>query len=131
MSETAIKAASGQEPPTVRGPDYLERYAQIIRFELSTIDLKLVFGSMDQFAIPATLRQHTGITITWQQAKILAYFIVLNIQLHEAVNGKVPVPTGIIPEAFDVKAFEQAVGKTVSSKISAMAEQVRSELFGV
>jgi hypothetical protein len=37
------------------------------------------------------------VTIPWIQAKLLSYFIGLHLEAYESVNGKIGVPTEVLP----------------------------------
>jgi len=81
----------------MRGPDFVDRYANNVRYESSVWDLKVVFGALDQFSVPTALRQHTGVSMPWSAAKIMLYFVYVNILFHEAANGKVSIPDSVLP----------------------------------
>jgi hypothetical protein len=80
-----------------RNPDFIERYANNIAVESSIWDLKLIFGILDQTTTPATIGRYAAVNIPWQQAKLLAYFLQLNVLFHERANGTIKLPDGIMP----------------------------------
>jgi Protein of unknown function (DUF3467) len=70
-------------------------YANNVQFVASDWDLRMVFGEID---LPKmTVQQHTAMTITWQQAKIMHYFLMVNIGVHEMSHGKIPIVPSILP----------------------------------
>jgi len=81
-----------------RLPDdkFFEGYANNVVFESSAWDLRLIFGKLDQSKGPNTVVQHSAITLPWSQVKAGIYLLQLHLAFHEAVNGKVYVPKGII-----------------------------------
>jgi hypothetical protein len=87
----------------VRAEDFTSLYANNVHFESSVWDLKLLFGLLDQIkgAGNAMIDQHTAINIPWVQAKLVAYFLTVNVMLHESENGKLEIPTRIIPIKLD------------------------------
>lgn len=75
-----------------RAEDFVVRYANNVYFETSLWDLKLTFGQLDEGAVV----QHSAVTIPWAQAKVLMYFLEANLRVHEAKNGRIKLPPGII-----------------------------------
>jgi hypothetical protein len=60
-------------------------------------DLKLVFGEL---AISSrAIDWHTSITLPWAQAKLMAYYLDLNIAAYEKHNGTIKVPPSMLPPA--------------------------------
>ena len=85
--------------PFIQSEDFRDKYSNNVQFEPSAWDLKLIFGQLDQSggAEATVVRQHTSMTITWVQAKILSYFLQVNLRAHEIDNGKIVVPTRVLP----------------------------------
>ena len=81
------------ENPPVRVPGFVERYANNVQFESSAWDLKMIFGTFDSTSDAPGLKQHTSINVTWQQAKVIAYFVYVNIMFQEITNGLIAVPS--------------------------------------
>jgi len=104
------KPDTEQTNPFIRSEDFEERYSNNVQFEPSAWDLKLLFGQLDQSAgAEATVvRQHTSMTITWVQAKILSYFLQVNIRAHEIDNGRIVVPTRVLPPDPEALPLEEA-----------------------
>ena len=84
-------------PVPHRSEDAESIYANNIHFEASVWDLKLVLGELDQSKNPATVEQHTILTIPWQQVRLTAYYLILNAMVYEITNGRIPLPKQIIP----------------------------------
>jgi hypothetical protein len=96
--------------PTVANPlklkydeDFEVLYANHIQYELNAFDFKLIFGQLDMGSEPGVevVNQHTAMSIPWAVAKLMLYFLQVNVALHEAISGKVPLPPSItasIPE---------------------------------
>jgi len=85
------------QAPIVHAPDFISRYANTIRFEATVYDLKLVFGESDLGGGVEKIQQHTAITIPWALVKIGMYWLQANVEIHEAINGKVSIPPSQIP----------------------------------
>jgi hypothetical protein len=85
------------QPEFERDQDFASLYANHIWYENSAWDLNLIFGQLDQIKGPNAVRQHTAIAMSWPQAKLLSYFVDVNILLHEAINGKIQIPPQLLP----------------------------------
>lgn len=120
-----------QEPPSrdfVRGPDYVERYANNIRFEASAWDLRVLFGLLDQSESPLMIHQHTAMNISWQHAKVAAYFLMVNIAIQEARNGNIEIPASVMPDPLD-SYFEDLKEDDKAKAMLERVRRIRSELF--
>jgi hypothetical protein len=95
--KTSDPSVQGLDLQFERGDDFESLYANNVRFESSVWDLKLIFGELDQSRPLTIVRQHTSISIPWIQAKLLAYFIEVNIGIFESDNGFIRVPSSVTP----------------------------------
>jgi hypothetical protein len=79
--------------------DFALSYANNVRYEASVWDLKMIFGQLDQRAPEAVVvEQHTAVTVTWQMAKLMAYFCTVNVVLNQIQTGAhIVVPPTVIP----------------------------------
>ena len=91
MSNDAATTATNT---AVRAPDFIHRYANQITFDLNASDIRIVFGTTEN---NGPNLQHTAITVTWAEAKILRYLLTQNIAVYEAFEGKIMVPLGLLP----------------------------------
>ena len=91
MSNDAATTATNT---AVRAPDFIHRYANQITFDLNPSDIRIVFGTTEK---NGSNLQHTAITVTWAEAKILRYLLTQNIAVYEAFEGKIMVPLGLLP----------------------------------
>jgi hypothetical protein len=96
MSEQTTVPAQPQ-PQFERGEDFTSLYANNVQFEPSSWDLKLIFGELDQSGGKVTIEQHTSITLSWVQAKVMSYFLQANIAAYESVNGKIKILSDVVP----------------------------------
>jgi hypothetical protein len=71
-------------------------YANNVFFEGTIWDLKLIFGEVS--ARSNTVGWHTSVTIPWAQAKLMQYYLAVNIEAHERINGKISFPTAMTPK---------------------------------
>ena len=100
MEEPAVNAAPGPESAYRRDEDFASLYANNVKFERSLFDFKMVFGELDQSDENHTfVQQHTAVTVPWIQAKLMAYYIELNLAIHEADFGTIRIPDSMIPPA--------------------------------
>ena len=81
-------------------------YANNTAFEPTIWDLKLVFGEYSERS--KSIEYHTSITVPWAQAKLMMYYLQVNITAHELAFGKVPIPQPVIPPEFTPPTPEQA-----------------------
>jgi hypothetical protein len=75
--------------------DLTTEYANNTFFEGSVWDLKILFGEWS--GRTNSVDWHTSITLPWAQAKLMSYFLELNIANHESQMGKIPFPASMIP----------------------------------
>jgi len=78
--------------------DFVELYANNVQFFSSNWDLELHLGQLDQKQGPNVVVQKASVTLSWATAKILWYFLSLNLIGHEGDFGRIIIPTGIVPE---------------------------------
>ena len=75
--------------------DLTTDYANSVFFEASVWDLKIVFGEWS--GQTKSVDWHTSMTIPWAQAKLMAYYLAVNVRAHELRMGKIPFPDSMIP----------------------------------
>lgn len=80
---------------TKRAEEFISLYANNAQFEASVWDLKILFGQLDQAL--SVVDQHTAITMAWPHAKVAAYYMVVNLIIHQARNGHVDLPPSVVP----------------------------------
>jgi hypothetical protein len=89
-----------------RTDGFVEKYANNIRFESSVWDIRILFGLLNQSLTPATVDQHTAMNVPWAQAKLMAYFLQVNVIFHEIANGTINIPDAIMPESVSDELLE-------------------------
>jgi Protein of unknown function (DUF3467) len=78
--------------------NFLSLYANNTHFELSSWDLKILFGQLTQFpADTPYVEWRAEVTLPWLQAKLLSYFLQINIAAFESQNGKLQLPKNLFP----------------------------------
>jgi hypothetical protein len=80
-----------------RSEDFNSYYANNVQFELSAFDLKFILGSLDQRGGKIAVEQFAEVSITWVEAKLLSFYLQVNIAAHEAEDGKIVIPKRLIP----------------------------------
>jgi hypothetical protein len=100
-----------------RVDDFVSKYANNVHLELSSWDIKLNFGEIDQRQGPHVVMLHTAITLPWPYVKVLSYVLQQSLLGYESQAGRIKVPSGIIvplpaekPRELDItpEAFEAA-----------------------
>lgn len=88
MEEQPKQAISATEDLSVE-------YANNVFFEATIWDLKLIFGEWSSRS--NHVDWHTSITIPWIQAKLIQYYLAINVEAHERMQGKITLPSAAIP----------------------------------
>jgi hypothetical protein len=70
-------------------------YANNSYFEPTIWDLKILFGEFS--ARLSGVDWHTSITVPWPQAKLMAYYLTINVAFHEITDGPVTIPQAVMP----------------------------------
>jgi lysophospholipase L1-like esterase len=102
-------------------------YANYANFELSDLDLKMLFGQLDQSGPKADVDWHTAVTIAWPEAKIMSYFLRVNLAIHEAHHGVIKVPVAMLPPTLERP--EDADSNPTSNKLFDRVQAIRKELM--
>lgn len=123
MAEQPIQPARSQ---FTQIDEFSVSYANNVLLEASEWDLKLVFGQLDLSTGTPNVEQHTAITIPWLQAKLLHYFLGLNVALFEYQNGKIKIPLGLLPPAPPPLTPEQEADPA-AKKLFDLAKKVHQE----
>jgi hypothetical protein len=70
-------------------------YANNVRFVANVWDLKILFGELS--VSKPDVDWHTSITLPWAQAKLMAYYLSINIAAYEAHHGGIRLPESMLP----------------------------------
>jgi len=82
---------------TIASDEINTDYANNIAIHPTVWDLKIVFGEYSNTL--NTVEWHTSMTMPYATAKLLAYYLQMNVELYEIYNGRVALPTGSLPAA--------------------------------
>jgi hypothetical protein len=99
MAEMETSDANKKQPQFLRrGEDFESLYANNVYFQPSEWDLKLTFGELDNDKDNNVfVNQHTSISIPWLQAKIMNYFLTLQLGVYEMGHGRIQIPPAVMP----------------------------------
>jgi hypothetical protein len=109
-----------------RADDFAFFYANHVWYQSSVWDLKLLFGEVDQ-SKSNTVVQHTGITLSWLQVKLMIYFLQVNLAFNELQNGKVSIPPSVmppVPELVPPESADDQEAQTHHQKVMELREQL-------
>jgi hypothetical protein len=132
MAETETTEAGGQpqQPLLRRGEGFESLYANNVHLQPSEWDLKLIFGEIDYDKSGALfVEQHTSITMAWLQAKLLNYFLTLQLGVYEMSHGKIPVPPGVMPPV-PTPPPSDIEGDLGTKRVFEYISKTREEFFG-
>lgn len=87
--------------------DFTAVYANNVNFEATAFDLKILFGELNQSFETLTVDQHTSVTMTWLEAKLLLHYLSVQLAAYEIGNGKIVVPQAILPPEPPPPTLEQ------------------------
>jgi len=132
MAKTETKAVMEAAPkpiPVEREAEFIERYANNVRYESTVYDLKLIFGQSDLGTGAELIRQHSAVTIPWALVKLMVYYLRTNVGVHELYNGKVLLPPQQIPFPFPPPTAEVAAADPKSQQAFVLVKELRDEFL--
>ena len=88
---------TGSRTTFQRDADFTSLYANHVWYALTIWDLKLVFGQLDEIDNTKFIEQHTAITLPWLQAKLMSYFLQVNVAIYEHQHGPIAIPPVVFP----------------------------------
>lgn len=116
-------------PKAVRSDEFEELYANNVLFEPSIWDLKMVFGQLVQGEGGPIIRYHTAMTIPWSQAKLMCFFLLLQLVAHQSdIGGKISLPERMIPKPPQFTDEELEKNPSIRTVIDLFVK-VRDEYF--
>jgi hypothetical protein len=112
-----------EKPPEF---DFETVYANNSLLELSVYDLKILFGQIEQHTGRTVVGWHTAVTMPWMQAKILSYFLRLQLSWYEKSYGSITVPENVRPPKPEIPADANPAAREYYE----WAQKVHEEIFG-
>jgi hypothetical protein len=70
-------------------------YANNLFFAPNVLDLKILFGELSP--VKPAVDWHTSMTLPWPQAKLMAYYLAINIAAHELREGPIRISASMLP----------------------------------
>ncbi len=128
MAEAETTETSDKQPKYLRrGEDYESLYANSVYFQPSEWDLKLTFGELDNDPKDGSMfvEQHTAISVPWLQAKLMSYYLTLQIGAYEMSHGEIIVPEALVPSEVSLDPNSDEA----TQKLYAYIESKRKEFF--
>lgn len=122
------KESANQTP----SPDTFELesiYANNSRFEPSVWDLRILFGQLEQHTGTSVVDWHTAVTVPWSQAKILCYYLRLNLAFHEQ-NGPIPMSPRVTPPKPIPPTAEELKNDPHGMAFYELVKKIHAEMFG-
>jgi hypothetical protein len=103
--------------------DLSVEYANNVLLEATTWDLKVLFGEYTNRA--RKVEWHTSMTMPWATAKLLAYFLQVNIAIYETYEQKIKIPVAAIPPlpAPPTAGQDDAAANALFEKVRLLHEQ--------
>ena len=72
-------------------------YSNNVQMHPSEWDIKFAFGELDYPEGKMIVQQHTAVSMSWLQAKLMHYYLSVQLGLFEMSHGKIPVPAAVFP----------------------------------
>ena len=90
---------AGSKGPTVERVDgFISIYTNNIQVHQSFFDVKLICGDFEQLGpSQGVIKQHSSVIMSWLQAKLLLYYLRVNMTAFESQYGKIDVPNELLP----------------------------------
>jgi hypothetical protein len=120
-----------QEMPPLeilRHENYENWYSNNVQYYQSEWDLKMVFGQLDWRDDHFAVEQHTAITVAWLQAKLILYYLSIQVGVYEMSHGKIPIPLGAMPSEPPPPVGEQ-VNDPVINQMYEYMKKMREEFL--
>jgi hypothetical protein len=104
-------------------------YANNAQFWASEFDLRMTFGELNVSGEKVEVQQHTAMTVSWLQAKLMLYYLSINIGLHELSHGKIPIPPSLLPPDPEPPTAEQLETDPNANNMYEFIKTARAQFF--
>jgi hypothetical protein len=111
------------------GLDFESVYANNSLLESSVWDLKIMFGQLEQHTGNAKVDWHTAVTMPWMQAKVLCYYLRVNLAFHEMVSGPLKIHPNVAPPVPEPPAAEQCESDPKAQRLHEIIGRIHTEMF--
>jgi hypothetical protein len=104
-------------------------YANNTQFHNSDLDFTILFGQLNRSPSggKTAIDWTTAVTMAWAQAKMLSYYLRVNLAIYEAIHEVIKVPAGMLPAT--ITAPNDLETNPVSKKVFEAAQKIRQELM--
>jgi hypothetical protein len=125
-----------QQPPQgtslvfKRHENFENWYANNVQYFPTEWDLKLVFGQVDWEQGKMLVEQHTGMTVDWLQAKMMLYFLTLQVGVYEMQYGELQVPASVVPPEPLPPSTEDLKSYPAGNRVFEFIKKIREQMFG-
>ncbi|MGD0011499.1 MAG: DUF3467 domain-containing protein [Terriglobia bacterium] len=119
--------AATPKPEFVRREDFRSVYSNNVQFEPFPADLNIIFGEQRVEKGKQIIEQHTAVRVTWTQAKLLAYFINVQVAACEREHGKISIPKAMLPTI--AKLPEALAANPTAQAIFELINKMREEFI--
>ena len=130
MAEKEETKSSQPDGGFQRFEDFYTDYANNVYLESGVWDPKFIFGQLDQSVNPPITEQRSAITIPWIQAKILNFLLTAHIKGYELANGKIVVPSAVVPPEVSPPTEEARKADPNLQKFYDELKNLREQFFG-
>lgn len=121
-----MEKESTAAPQSETSEDFVSDYANNVYLEPTIWDIKAIFGEFT--AKTNSIEWHTSVTMPWALAKLLAYYLQINVLAHEIRTGKrIDIPDQMKPAAPELSPEQQP--DPVEQAILEMIETHRLDLL--
>jgi len=84
-------------PKFVLAEDFASVYANFTRFEPTLWDIKMLFGEIiEQNDQGGVVEHHTGVSMAWPCAKVMAFYLAMNVAIYERDNGSIAISSTVL-----------------------------------
>lgn len=102
-------------------------YSNNAHFQSSELDFKILFGQINQTPAKTAVDWHTAVTMAWAQAKVLSYYLRINLAVYEGTNGTIEIPPRMLPSTFTQPPDYDT--NATSKKLFETVQGIRNELM--
>jgi len=101
-------------------------YSNTLHFDASDLDFTILFGQARPFPPdPSSVDWRAAVTLPWVTAKLLSYYLQINLKIYESEHGEVEIPVTMLPPVPGPKDSEA----TNRNDIVDFVEKLRAELL--
>jgi hypothetical protein len=100
-------------------------YSNTLHFDASDLDFTILFGQTRPFPDPALVDWRAAVTLPWVTAKLLSYYLQINLKIYESEHATIKIPSTMLPPVPGPKDSEA----TNRNDIVEFVEKLRADLL--